>query len=90
MSTSVLTDLRKYDGSSGTQRTATRPGEDERGVWWGTASGVPASAATGGWTSRFAYAMPARRGGSRTAAFGANPVPGQAQALPEAAVAVGA
>ncbi|MFE5112361.1 DUF402 domain-containing protein [Streptomyces sp. NPDC056663] len=68
-STSVLVDIRKYDGSLSAQWTATRLGEDEHGVWLGTAQGVDVSSDTGGWTSRFASVMLVPRGEWWTATF---------------------
>ncbi|WP_274561694.1 DUF402 domain-containing protein [Streptomyces spiramyceticus] len=74
-SASVLVDMRKYDGSLSAQWTADRLGEDEYGVWLGTAQGVPIGSATGGWTSRFAYVMLVPRGQWWTATFCADPGP---------------
>ncbi|MGW1529937.1 DUF402 domain-containing protein [Streptomyces sp. NPDC002159] len=72
---SVLVDIRKYDGSLSAQWTAAQLGEDEHGVWLGTAQGVPVSSATGGWTSRFRYVMLVPRGEWWTATFCADPGP---------------
>ncbi|MFE9921141.1 DUF402 domain-containing protein [Streptomyces sp. NPDC005774] len=72
---SVSVDIRKYDGSLSAQWAAVRLGEDEHGVWLGTAQGVPVSSAEGGWTSRFAYVMSVPRGEWWTATFCADPGP---------------
>ncbi|MFC5800024.1 DUF402 domain-containing protein [Streptomyces formicae] len=74
-STSVLVDVRKYDGSPSAQWTATRLGDDEHGAWLGTAQGVPVRSATGGWTSRFAYVMVVPRDDWWTATFCVDPGP---------------
>ncbi|GAA0897576.1 MULTISPECIES: DUF402 domain-containing protein [Streptomyces violaceusniger group] len=74
-STSVLVDIRKYDGSLSARWTAARLGEDEHGVWLGTVQGVPVRSATGGWTSRFGYVMLVPRGAWWTATFCADPGP---------------
>ncbi|MFD4856469.1 DUF402 domain-containing protein [Streptomyces atratus] len=74
-SNSVRVDVRKYDGSLSAQWTATRLGEDEHGVWLGTAQGVPVSSVTGGWTNRFAYVMLVPRGEWWTATFCVDPGP---------------
>ncbi|WP_211231128.1 DUF402 domain-containing protein [Streptomyces sulphureus] len=74
-SPSVLVDIRKYDGSLSARWTADRLGEDEYGVWLGTARGVSVGSATGGWTSRFAYVMLVPRGEWWTATFCAAPGP---------------
>uniref|UniRef100_A0AAU2V4I4 DUF402 domain-containing protein n=1 Tax=Streptomyces sp. NBC_00003 TaxID=2903608 RepID=A0AAU2V4I4_9ACTN len=74
-SASVLVDIRKYDGSLSAQWTAVRLGEDEHGVWLGTAQGLPVSSDTGGWTTRFAYVMLVPRGQWWTATFCAEPGP---------------
>ncbi|WP_445528084.1 DUF402 domain-containing protein [Streptomyces cyslabdanicus] len=74
-SNSVLVDVRKYDGSLSGQWTATRLGEDEHGVWLGTAEGVPVSSAAGGWTNRFAHVMLVPRGQWWTATFCVDPGP---------------
>lgn len=71
----VLVDIRKYDGSLSARWTADRLGEDEYGVWVGTARGVSVGSATGGWTSRFAYVMVVPRGEWWTATFCAAPGP---------------
>ncbi|MFE9168143.1 DUF402 domain-containing protein [Streptomyces kebangsaanensis] len=73
--TSVLVDVRKYDGSPSARWNATRLGEDEHGVWSGTARGVPVASATGGWTNRFAYVMAVPRGEWWTATFCVDPGP---------------
>ncbi|MFJ8608078.1 DUF402 domain-containing protein [Streptomyces sp. NPDC093675] len=72
---SVLVGVRKYDGSLSAQWTATRLGEDEHGVWLGTAQGVAVSSGSGGWTTRFPYVMLAPRGAWWTATFCADPGP---------------
>ncbi|MET9663004.1 DUF402 domain-containing protein [Streptomyces sp. NPDC006510] len=74
-STSVMVDIRKYNGTLSARWTATRLGEDEHGVWLGTAQGIPISSTTGGWTSRFAYVMLVPRGEWWTATFCADPGP---------------
>ncbi|WP_308119853.1 DUF402 domain-containing protein [Streptomyces sp. MBT84] len=74
-SRSVLVDVRKYNGSLSAQWTATRLGEDEYGVWLGTAQGVPVSSAADGWTNRFAYVMLVPRDEWWTATFCADPGP---------------
>ncbi|WP_329594944.1 DUF402 domain-containing protein [Streptomyces sp. NBC_01362] len=71
----VLVDIRKYDGSLSAQWAATRLGEDEYGVWLGTAQGVPVRSDTGSWTSRFVYVMLVPRGEWWTATFCADPGP---------------
>lgn len=72
---SVLVDIRKYDGSLSAQWTAVRLGEDEHGVWLGTAQGVPVRSATGSRTSRFAYVMLVPPDKWWTATFCADPGP---------------
>ncbi|MFG2416696.1 DUF402 domain-containing protein [Streptomyces goshikiensis] len=72
---SVLVDVRKYDGSLSARWTAVRLGEDEHGVWLGTAQGVPVSSSTGEEPSRFAYVMLVPRGEWWTATFCADPGP---------------
>ncbi|MGI5341855.1 DUF402 domain-containing protein [Streptomyces sp. CA-181903] len=57
------------------QWAATRLGEDEHGVWLGTAQGVPVSSATGDRTSRFAYVTLVSRDEWWTATFCADPGP---------------
>ncbi|PBC85936.1 MULTISPECIES: DUF402 domain-containing protein [unclassified Streptomyces] len=74
-SASVLVDIRKYDGTLSAQWTATRLGEDEHGVWLGTAQGVPVTSNTGSRTSRYAYVMLIPRGQWWTATFCADPGP---------------
>ncbi|WP_424863005.1 DUF402 domain-containing protein [Streptomyces sp. MMS24-I29] len=74
-STSVLVDIRKYDGSLSARWTADRLGEDAHGVWLGTAQGVAVSSDTGGWTSRFPYVMLVPQGEWWTATFCADPGP---------------
>lgn len=71
----MLVDIRKYDGTLSARWTATRLGEDQHGVWVGTARGVPVDSAAGGWTSRFAYVMAVPRGAWWTATFCVDPGP---------------
>ncbi|MFB7209398.1 DUF402 domain-containing protein [Streptomyces sp. NPDC056255] len=73
--TSVLVDIRKYDGSLSARWTAVRLGEDEHGVWLGTARGVPVRSAAGGRMSRFAYVTLIPRGEWWTATFCVDPGP---------------
>ncbi|MEU5363941.1 DUF402 domain-containing protein [Streptomyces sp. NPDC005925] len=74
-STSVLVDIRKYDGRLSARWTADRLGEDEHGVWLGTARGVAVRSAAGGWTTRFAYVVLVPRDEWWTATFCADPGP---------------
>ncbi|MET4922402.1 DUF402 domain-containing protein [Streptomyces sp. PSRA5] len=74
-SNSVLVDIRKYDGSLSARWTATRLGEDEHGVWLGTARGIAVGSATGGWTTRFAYVLLVPRDAWWTATFCVDPGP---------------
>jgi uncharacterized protein len=74
-SKSVLVDVRKYDGSLSAQWAAIRLGEDEHGVWLGTAQGVSVSSVTGGWANPFTYVMLVPRGGWWTATFCVDPGP---------------
>ncbi|WP_171166159.1 DUF402 domain-containing protein [Streptomyces sp. I05A-00742] len=74
-STSVLVDIRKYDGTLSARWTATRLGEDGYGVWLGTPRGVSVDSAKGGRTSRYAYVMLVPRGEWWTATFCADPGP---------------
>lgn len=73
--TAVLVEIRKYDGSLSARWAAVRLGQDEYGVWLGTAQGVPVSSDMGGWTSRFAYVMLVPRGEWWTATFCVDPGP---------------
>ena len=72
---SVLVDVRKYDGRLSGQWTAVRLGEDEHGVWLGTAKGTPVQADSGGWPNRFPYVMAVPRGAWWIATFCAAPGP---------------
>ncbi|MEW2437295.1 DUF402 domain-containing protein [Streptomyces caniferus] len=74
-SASVLVDIRKYDGTLSAQWTAARLGEDEHGVWLGTAQGVPVNSDMGSRTGRYAYVMLIPRGQWWTATFCADPGP---------------
>ncbi|MFK0237760.1 DUF402 domain-containing protein [Streptomyces vinaceus] len=72
---SVLVDVRKYDGRVSARWTAVRLGEDEHGVWLGTARGVPVSSSAGERPARFAYVVLVPRSGWWTATFCADPGP---------------
>ncbi|MEV6104816.1 DUF402 domain-containing protein [Streptomyces sp. NPDC051940] len=71
----VLVDIRKYGGSLSARWTARRLGEDEYGVWLGTARGVAVASDAGGRTSRFPYVMVVPRAQWWTATFCAPPGP---------------
>ncbi|MFJ8886848.1 DUF402 domain-containing protein [Streptomyces sp. NPDC102402] len=73
--TSVLVDVRKYDGGVSGRWTAVRLGEDEHGVWLGTARGVPVAASGGGWTNRFDHVLLVPRDQWWIATFCAEPGP---------------
>ncbi|MFE3515865.1 DUF402 domain-containing protein [Streptomyces sp. NPDC059166] len=71
----VLVDVRKYDGRVSGRWTAVRLGEDEHGVWLGTARGVPVEASGGGWANRFDHVLLVPRGRWWIATFCAAPGP---------------
>ncbi|MFE2875025.1 DUF402 domain-containing protein [Streptomyces roseus] len=71
----VLVDVRKYDGGLSARWTAVRLGEDEHGVWSGTARRVPVGSSDGERPSRFAYVVLVPRDGWWTATFCADPGP---------------
>lgn len=73
--TSVQVEFRKYDGRLSARWTADRLGEDEHGVWLGTARGVAVEADTGGWTNRFAHVLLVPDGRWWTATFCTAPGP---------------
>jgi uncharacterized protein len=72
---SVLVVVSKYDGSLSGEWTAARLGEDEHGVWLGTAKGTPVSATGGGWANRFPYVLLVPRGAWWIASFCPEPGP---------------
>lgn len=71
----MLVDIRKYDGSLSARWHATRLGDDDYGIWLGTAQDTRISSASGGWKSRFAYTMLIPRSEWWTATFCAEPGP---------------
>ncbi|WP_218108414.1 DUF402 domain-containing protein [Actinacidiphila rubida] len=72
---SVLVEVRKYDGALSGRWTAGRLGQDEHGVWLGTAQGVPVQSDAGGWPNRFPHVMVIPRGQWWIATFCADPGP---------------
>ncbi|MFC0600664.1 DUF402 domain-containing protein [Streptomyces palmae] len=71
----VTVEVRKYDGALSARWTAVRLGEDEHGVWLGTAEGVRVRSDQGDWSNRCAHVMVVPRGAWWTATFCVDPGP---------------